>query len=92
MTATLPSNVDHEVKTVGFIAHVDTSPEVSGANVCPIVHKNYQGQDIVLPDREDIIIRFKDNPELAEQIGNDIVTASGNTLLGADNKSGYLHA
>ena len=88
VTATLPSNVDYETKTVGFIAHVDTSPEVSGANVKPIVHKNYQGQDIVLPDREDIVIRFKDNPELAEQIGNDIVTASGNTLLGADNKSG----
>ena len=88
VTATLPSNVDKEVKTVGFIAHVDTSPEVSGANVKPIVHKNYQGQDIVLPDRNDIVIKFADNPELAEQIGHDIVTASGTTLLGADNKSG----
>lgn len=88
VTATLPSNVDHEVKTVGFIAHVDTSPEVSGANVKPIVHKNYQGNDIVLPDRNDVVIKFADNPELAEQIGNDIVTASGTTLLGADNKSG----
>ncbi|MBQ4360044.1 MAG: peptidase T [Proteobacteria bacterium] len=88
VTATLPSNVDREVKAVGFIAHVDTSPEVSGANVKPIVHKNYQGQDIVLPDRNDIVIRFADNPELKDQIGNDIVTASGTTLLGADNKSG----
>lgn len=88
VTATLPSNVDREVKTVGFIAHVDTSPEVSGANVKPIVHKNYQGQDIVLPDRNDIVIKFADNPELKDQIGNDIVTASGTTLLGADNKSG----
>lgn len=88
VTATLPSNVDRDVKTVGFIAHVDTSPEVSGANVKPIVHKNYQGTDIVLPDRNDIVIKFADNPELAEQIGNDIVTASGTTLLGADNKSG----
>lgn len=88
VTATLPSNVDKAVKTVGFIAHVDTSPEVSGANVKPIVHKNYQGQDIVLPDRNDIVIKYADNPELAEQIGNDIVTASGTTLLGADNKSG----
>ena len=88
VTATLPSNVDREVKTVGFIAHVDTSPEVSGANVKPIVHKNYQGNDIVLPDRNDVVIKFDDNPELAEQIGNDIITASGTTLLGADNKSG----
>ena len=88
VTATLPSNVDREVKTVGFIAHVDTSPEVSGANVKPIVHKNYQGNDIVLPDRNDVVIKFDDNPELAEQIGNDIITPSGTTLLGADNKSG----
>ena len=75
VTATLPSNVDREVKTVGFIAHVDTSPEVSGANVKPIVHKNYQGNDIVLPDRNDVVIKFDDNPELAEQIGNDIINA-----------------
>ena len=88
VTATLPSNVNREVKTVGFIAHVDTSPEVSGANVKPIVHKNYQGNDIVLPDRNDVVIKFDDNPELAEHIGNDIITASGTTLLGADNKSG----
>lgn len=88
VTATLPSNVNKDVKTVGFIAHVDTSPEVSGANVKPIVHKNYQGQDIVLPDRNDIVIKYADNPALAEQIGHDIVTASGTTLLGADNKSG----
>ena len=52
VTATLPSNVDYPTRTVGFIAHVDTSPEVSGANVKPIVHKNYQGQDIVLPGRD----------------------------------------
>ena len=88
VTATLPANTSGAIKTIGFIAHVDTSPEVSGANVKPILHKNYQGQDIVLPDRNDIIIKFADNPELAEQIGNDIVTASGTTLLGADNKSG----
>lgn len=88
VTATLPSNTETSVPTVGFIAHVDTSPEVSGANVKPIVHKNYQGEDIRLPEGDDIVIRFQDNPELAEQIGNDIVTASGTTLLGADNKSG----
>ncbi len=88
VTATLPSNVDHDTRTVGFIAHVDTSPEVSGANVKPIVHKNYQGQDIVLPDRNDIVLRPDELPELKKQIGNDIITASGTTLLGADNKAG----
>jgi len=88
MTATLPSNTDHDAKTVGFMAHVDTSPEISGAGVKPILHKNYQGQDIVLPDRPNTVIRFAETKELAEQIGNDIITASGTTLLGADNKSG----
>lgn len=88
LTARLPSNVDHDTKTVGFIAHVDTSPELSGKDVKPIVHKNYQGQDIVLPDRKKTVIRFAENEELREQIGNDIITASGTTLLGADNKSG----
>ena len=88
MTATLPSNTDHATKAVGFMAHVDTSPEISGAGVKPIIHKNYQGQDIVLPDRENTVIKFSETPELSEQIGNDIVTASGTTLLGADNKAG----
>jgi len=76
------------VPVVGFIAHVDTSPEMSGLNVKPIVHKNYQGKDLVLPDDPTAILKFKDNPHLAEQIGNDIVTSSGTTLLGADNKAG----
>ena len=88
LTATLPSNSSKKVPTVGFIAHVDTSPEISGANVKPIVHENYQGQDIVLPDRPDTVIKFAENPWLAEQVGNDIVTASGTTLLGADDKAG----
>lgn len=88
LTASLPSNVDHESKTVAFIAHVDTSPELTGKNVKAIVHKNYSGQDIVLPDRPDTVIRYADNEALHEQIGNDIVTASGTTLLGADNKAG----
>ena len=88
MTATLPSNTDHATNAVGFMAHVDTSPEISGAGVKPIIHKNYQGQDIVLPDRENTVIKFSETPELSEQIGNDIVTASGTTLLGADNKAG----
>jgi len=88
MTARLPSNVSHPVKTVGFIAHVDTSPEITGTGVKPIIHRNYQGQDIVLPDRPDTVIKYAENEALHEQIGNDIVTASGSTLLGADNKAG----
>ena len=76
------------VPVVGFIAHVDTSPEMPGVDVKPIVHKNYQGQDLVLPDDPKPVLKFKDNPLLADQIGCDIVTASGATLLGADNKAG----
>jgi tripeptide aminopeptidase len=86
--ATVPATTDAAVPTIGFIAHVDTSPEMSGANVKPIVHENYQGQDLVLPDDPDAVLRFADNPALAEQIGNDLITASGTTLLGADNKAG----
>jgi len=76
------------VPVIGFIAHVDTSPEMSGRNVRPIVHRNYQGQDLVLPDDPSTVLRLSDNPALAEQMGHDIVTASGTTLLGADNKAG----
>jgi len=77
-----------DVPVIGFIAHVDTSPEMSGENVRPIVHRNYQGQDLVLPDDPTAVLRLKEIPALAEQIGHDIVTASGTTLLGADNKAG----
>jgi tripeptide aminopeptidase len=73
---------------IGFLAHVDTSPEMSGRDVKPLIHRNYQGQDLALPDNPAAVIRFDDNPHLEEQIGNDIITASGNTLLGADNKAG----
>lgn len=76
------------VPTMGFIAHVDTSPEMSGANVVPIVHQAYDGRDLVLPDDPSAVLRLSDNPALAEQIGHTIVTASGATLLGADNKAG----
>jgi tripeptide aminopeptidase len=87
--ATIPATTKKKgVPVVGFIAHVDTSPEMSGTNVKPIVHKGYKGQDLVLPDDPTAVLKFKDNPHLAEQIGCDIVTASGTTLLGADNKSG----
>jgi tripeptide aminopeptidase len=87
--ATIPATTKKpRVPVVGFIAHVDTSPEMPGAGVKPIVHKNYQGQDLVLPDDPKPVLKFKDNPLLADQIGCDIVTASGATLLGADNKAG----
>src|ERR1041385_8427876 len=77
-----------EVPGIGFIAHVDTSPEVSGTNVKPIVHPNYDGRDLILPDDPSYVLRLSENPELAEQRGNDIITASGHTLLGSDDKAG----
>jgi tripeptide aminopeptidase len=87
--ATVPStSAKKDVPVIGFLAHVDTSPEMSGRDVKPIIHRNYQGQDLVLPDNPAAVIGFDDNPHLEDQIGNDIITASGNTLLGADNKAG----
>ena len=76
------------VPVIGFLAHVDTSPEASGANVRPVIHRRYSGGDLLLPDDPEAAISPDDNPHLAAQIGNDIITASGNTLLGADNKAG----
>ncbi len=87
--ATIPATTAKPgVPTIGFIAHVDTSPEMPGANVRPIVHRRYDGRDLVLPDDPGAVLRLADNPALAAQIGNDIVTASGTTLLGADDKAG----
>ena len=86
--ATIPATSQKPVPVIGFIAHVDTSPEVSGANVRPIVHSNWQGEDIVLPDDPSVVLRVSEIPGLKEQIGHDIITASGKTLLGSDNKSG----
>ena len=89
VTATIPATTKKAgVPVIGFIAHVDTSPEMSGAGVKPIVHRGYQGGDLVLPDDPTAVIRAADVPYLRERIGDDIVTASGTTLLGADNKSG----
>jgi tripeptide aminopeptidase len=89
VTATIPATTSKaSVSVVGFIAHVDTSPDMSGEGVKAIVHRDYRGQDIELPDDPSAVIKFADNPALAEQIGNDIITASGTTLLGADNKAG----
>jgi tripeptide aminopeptidase len=86
----VPSNLanDSKVPTVGFMAHMDTSPAVSGANVNPIIHKNYQGGDIVLPNDKTQIITVDKNPDLKNLIGDDIITADGTTLLGSDDKSG----
>jgi tripeptide aminopeptidase len=87
--ATIPSTSPKtNVPAIGFIAHVDTSPEMSGAGVTPIVHRNYDGRDLILPDDPSAILRERDSPYLAECHGHHIVTASGTTLLGSDNKSG----
>ncbi len=86
--ATLPSNTNKAVPTIGFIAHVDTSPAVSGENVNPVIHKNYQGGDIVLTKDPTKIIDAASNPELKDMIGFDIITTDGTTLLGADDKAG----
>ena len=87
--ATIPANTDRpNVPVICFCSHVDTSPDVTGAGVKPIIHERYDGSDIVLPDDTNQILRVADHPDLQNQIGNDIITASGTTLLGADNKAG----
>ncbi|HEY2727432.1 MAG TPA: peptidase T [Parafilimonas sp.] len=86
--ATLPSNTNKKVPVICFCSHVDTAPDCSGNAVKPILHKNYNGEDIELPDDTMQIISAKDYPYLKEHIGSDIITASGLTLLGADDKSG----
>jgi len=87
--ATIPAtSAKAGVPAIGLIAHVDTSPEMSGAGVKPIVHRQYDGRDLVLPDDSSAVLRLAENPALREQIGHDVVTASGTTLLGADNKAG----
>jgi tripeptide aminopeptidase len=87
--ATIPaSEAMGDKPVIGFIAHVDTSPEMPGDNVKPLVHRVYDGSDITLPDDPGAVLRASENPALAAQIGNDIVTASGLTLLGADDKAG----
>jgi tripeptide aminopeptidase len=86
--ATLPANVSHQVPVICFCSHMDTSPDCTGANVKPVVHQNYDGGDIVLPADQSIVLKPAEHPDLAAQIGNDIITADGTTLLGADNKAG----
>jgi tripeptide aminopeptidase len=86
--ATIPANTDKTVPVICFCSHMDTSPDCSGTNVKPQIVRNYRGGDIVLPGDPAQVIRVTDNPALQDQIGNDIVTSDGTTLLGADNKAG----
>jgi len=87
--ATVPSNSDKSnVPVICFCSHMDTAPDCSGTGVKPIIHKNYQGEDLVLPDDTTQVIRLSEHYDLKNQAGNDIITASGTTLLGADNKAG----
>ena len=86
--ATISSNSDKKVPVICFCAHVDTAPDCSGTNVKPIVHRNYRGDDIVLPDDKSQVLKMQEYPYLEKLIGNDIITASGTTLLGSDDKAG----
>lgn len=86
--ATLPSNVEHAVPTIGFIAHIDTSPDASGANVQPRIVQNYDGTDIVLDAKAGIVTAVEKFPELLRHVGEDIIVTDGHTLLGADDKAG----
>ena len=86
--ATIPSNTQKKVPVICFCAHVDTAPDCSGTDIKPLIHKNYQGQDIVLPDDTTQVLKMSDYPYLKTKIGNDIITASGKTLLGSDDKAG----
>lgn len=86
--ATLPSNVDHEVPVVGFIAHMDTSPDMSGENVKPRIVEKYNGKDIPLCAEENIILSPANFPELLDHVGEDLIVTDGHTLLGADDKAG----
>lgn len=86
--ATIPATTDKEVPVICYCAHVDTAPDCSGTNVKPILHKAWDGSDIVLPDDNSVVVSKDNHPYLKERIGDDIITASGHTLLGADDKAG----
>ncbi len=86
--ATIPANTSKNVPVICFCAHVDTAPDASGTNVKPILHHNYHRQDIVLPDDNSVVLRPEEIPYLQKLVGHDIITASGTTLLGADDKAG----
>ncbi len=86
--ATLPSNIDYKVPTIGFVAHIDTSPDFTGANVNPQIHENYDGKDIVLNEKENIVLSPNYFEDLLQYKGQTIITTDGTTLLGADDKAG----
>ena len=88
VTATLPSNIDKAVPTIGFIAHMDTSPDMSGTNVSPIIVENYDGEDILLNKKNNVVLSPKDFPELKDYIGKSLITTDGTTVLGPDDKAG----
>jgi tripeptide aminopeptidase len=86
--ATLPSNIEKDIPVIGFLAHMDTSPDMPGVNINPQFVKNYDGSDIVINKEKGLVLSTKEFPELKEYIGNTIITTDGNTLLGADDKAG----
>ena len=86
--ATLPANTERELPTIGFIAHMDTSPDMSGTNVRPRIIRNYDGSDIVLNEAQGIVTHVSQFPELREHVGEDLIVTDGTTLLGADDKAG----
>lgn len=88
LMATLPSNIEKDVPTIGFIAHMDTSPDMSGKDVNPQIIKDYDGKDIVLNEAKNIIMTVEDFPDLKDYVGKDLICTDGTTLLGADNKAG----
>lgn len=88
LMATLPSNIDKKVPTVGFIAHLDTSPDMSGKNVKPRIVSKYDGNDIVLNSESNVVLSPSEFPELLHYVGQDLVVTDGTTLLGADDKAG----
>ena len=88
LMATLPANTTKKIPTIGFIAHMDTCPDMSGANINPQIIQNYDGKDIVLNKEKNIILSVSEFPELAEYKGQTLITTDGNTLLGADDKAG----
>ncbi len=86
--ASLPSNINKKVPTIGFIAHMDTSPDISGENVKPRIIENYDGKDVVLNEKENVVLHTKDFPEIKDYVGQTLITTDGTTLLGADDKAG----
>ncbi len=86
--ATLPANTDKDIPTIGFIAHMDTSPDMSGHNVQPRIIEKYDGKDIVLCSEENIVLKTEDFPEILGYVGDDLIVTNGKTLLGADDKAG----